>query len=574
MINNQKEKKGYNGNPNLPKSGNQIEWSPEMAEEWIRCSEDPIYFSEKYIKIVHVDRGLIPIELYEFQKKLITSCYEHRKTVAVTGRQQGKTTTAVCIILHYIIFNDYKTVALLANKGDSAREILDRIKIAFESLPEFLQPGVVEWNKGTVEFENGCKIIAGATSSSAIRGKSISFLYIDEVAFVENWLAFSTSVLPTLSSGITTKLLYTSTPNGLNHFYKTCTNAKKKGTPEWNGFAYHEVPWWEIPGRDEKWKQETLAGMDFDHEKFEQEYCCSFIGSSGTLIAGWKLKQLVHENGIEKDGLTVFKKPEEDRSYVLIADVSKGKGLDYSAFHIIDVTTMPYQQVCTYKNNMIATTDYAGLIYKLYRSYNECMVLIENNNVGSQVCDLLRMDYECENLIFTESAGRNGKRVSGGFGKKSEAGINTSKTVKAIGCSMLKLLIEGDQLLIRDHSSIYELSTFSKKGSSYEAEKGKHDDLVMGLVLFAWLSDQPYFREMTDIHTLNKLREKTDEELEEDLLPFGFVYNGTEEEEEIEAIEFFDEFDKEFNQTKKKDSYISNSTLDDIWDDVDNISSF
>ena len=260
--------RGYNGNVNIKRKGTPIEFSNDMISEYLKCAADPIYFAEKYIQIVHVDHGLISIKMYDYQKEIAIAITDNRRVTVNTSRQAGKTTTAVAIILHYVLFNDYKTVALLANKGDAAREILDRIKIAYEALPKWLQQGVIEWNKGSVEFENGCKIIAGATSSSAIRGKSISFLYIDETAFVENWDEFFASVFPTISSGNTTKILFTSTPNGLNHFYKTCEGARENR----NGYIYIEVPWQRVPGRDDKWKKETLEGMYFDMQKFSQEF--------------------------------------------------------------------------------------------------------------------------------------------------------------------------------------------------------------------------------------------------------------------------------------------------------------
>lgn len=517
--------KGYNGNPLLKKARKQISWTPEMLQEWMKCAQDPIYFAEKYIQIVHVDHGLIPIRLYDYQKEIITKLTNNRRVTVVTSRQAGKTTTAAAIILHYILFNDHKTVALLANKGDAAREILDRIQLSYESLPDWLQQGVVEWNKGSIELENGCKVIAAATSSSAIRGKSISLLYIDEAAFVEGWDEFFASVFPTISSGETTKILFTSTPNGLNHFYKTCMGAKE-GT---NGYQYVEVPWQRVPGRDEKWHQETLAAMDFDHEKFAQEFECAWLGSSGTLISGAVLKTLTSKPAhISHDGLSVYKEKEGNHQYVIVADVSRGKGLDYSAFQIVDVTTMPYEQVCTFRNNMVTPLDYASIIYRMAKAYNNASVLIEINDIGGQVADSLHYDYEYEGIIYTENAGARGKRISTGFNKggSSDRGIRTTKTVKSIGCSMLKLLIEQRQLIIHDHQTIFELSRFSRKGTSYEAESGCNDDLVMGLVLFAWMSDQQYFKDLTDINTLMKLRDKTDEELENDLLPFGFMDDG------------------------------------------------
>lgn len=514
--------RGYLGNPLLKKARKPINWTPDMVQEFLRCSQDPIYFAERYIKIVHVDRGLIPIELYDYQKEIIFKLQNNRRVTVVTSRQAGKTTTAAAIILHYILFNEYKTVALLANKGDAAREILERIKLAYEALPDWLQSGVVEWNKGSIELENGCKVIAAATSSSAIRGKSISLLYIDEAAFVENWDEFFASVFPTISSGETTKILFTSTPNGLNHFYKTCEGAKN-GT---NGYAYVEVPWQKVPGRGVEWQKETLAAMDFDMEKFAQEFECEFQGSSGTLISSACLKSLVPQVPVaEHDGLKQYKRPVEGNKYVIVVDVSRGKGLDYSAFQVVDITKMPYDQVCTYKNNMITPLDYTGVIHRISKMYNDAVILVEVNDVGAQVVDSLHYDFECETIVYTENAGARGKRISGGFGN-AERGIRTTKTVKAIGCSMLKLLVEQHQLTINDHDTIYELSRFSKKGHSYEAESGANDDLVMGLVLFAWMSDQQYFKDLTDINTLMKLREKSEDQMESELTPFGFIDRG------------------------------------------------
>lgn len=525
--------RGYNGNPLLKKSQRVVQLTPEMQEELVRCSVDPIYFAEKYIKIVNVDRGLIPIELYDYQKEIIVKITENRRVSVVTSRQAGKTTTAATVILHYILFNSQKRVALLANKGDAAREILERIKISYEGLPEWMQQGVVTWNKGSISLENGSSVIAAATSSSAIRGKSVNLLYIDEAAFVEGWDEFFASVFPTISSGETTKILLTSTPNGLNHFYKTCTGAKE-GT---NGYQYVEVPWQMIPGRGEAWYKETIEAMDFDYEKFAQEFECSFIGSSGTLISGACLKTLVSKNPLNaKDGLTQYVQPVKGNQYVITVDVSRGKGLDYSAFQVIDVTKMPYNQVCVYRNNMVTPHDYSSEVHRVSKMYNDAAILVEVNDVGAQVADTLFYDYESENLIYTENSGSRGKIISLKGGSQADRGVRTTKTVKAIGCSMLKLLVEQYQLIINDQNTIYELSRFSRKGQSYEAEPGANDDLVMGLVLFAWLTDQQYFKELTDTNTLARLRDLTDEQIEESLVPFGFMDDGQEDGDIIDLV--------------------------------------
>ena len=518
------ERLGYNGNANLKRKDTQIEWTQELVAEYVKCAKDVVYFAEKYIQIVHVDHGLIPIALYDYQKEIIEKSQDSRNVIVNTSRQAGKTTTAAVLILHYILFQEHKTVALLANKGDAAREILDRIKIAFEALPRWIQQGVVEWNKGSVEFENGCKIIATATSSSAIRGKSVSYLYIDETAFVDNWDSFFASVFPTISSGETTKILLTSTPNGLNHFYKTFEGAKE----ERNGYAFVEVPWYKVPGRGDKWKKETLASMDFDAQKFAQEFECEFLGSSGTLIDGSKLKQLFHKTPIQDQaGIKVYEQPQKDRMYACMVDVSRGKGLDYSALQIIDITAMPYQQVCVYRDSLVTPIEYTDVIHRMTTYYNNAHTLVEVNDIGGQVSDLLYYEYEIENLILTESAGRSGKRISSGFsGKNIDKGIRTTKSVKASGCSILKMMVEQDQIIINDFDTINELSKFSRRGNSYEAESGSHDDLVMCLVLFAWLSSQQYFSQITDINTLMKLRQRSEEQMMQDLLPFGFYDAG------------------------------------------------
>ena len=518
--------KGYNGNKNLKRSNQAIEWTPNLIEEYVRCSDDPIYFIETYMKIININDGLVNFKLYPYQREMVTAMKENRFNIIATARQAGKSTVTCGFILWYIIFHSEKTVALLANKGETAREILGKVQLAYEHLPRWLQHGVKEWNKGSFELENNSRVIAAATSKDGIRGYAINLLFIDEAAFIENWDEFFTSVYPTISSGKESKVVLVSTPNGLNHFYSLWINARENR----NGYHPIEVTWDRVPGRDSKWKEDTLASMNFDMAKFEQEYCVEFMGSSGTLIAGWKLKELVHQTPIHfKDGLSQYFAPIQNHIYSCICDVSRGKGFDYSAFHIIDVTQMPYKQVCTFRSNMITPIDYAEVIFRICKVYNNATVLVEINDIGEQVGHALHYDFEYDSVLFTENAGRAGKRVSGGFGNgaaKPDKGIRTTKQVKATGCAILKLLIEQNQLVINDFHTIEELATFSRKGQSYEAEEGKHDDMVMGLVLFAWLSDQQYFKDYTSINTMIKLRERSEEEIMNDLSPFGFVDDG------------------------------------------------
>ena len=528
---------GYKGNINLKKSNQSIEWTPELVQEYIKCSQDPVYFTETYMKIISINEGLISFKLYDYQKEMITSFAANRFNIVTTARQAGKSTTTCAFILWYIIFHADKTVALLANKGDTAREILGRVQLAYQHLPKWLQQGVKEWNKGSFELENNSRVIAAATSTDAIRGYSINLLFIDEAAFIENWDEFFTSVYPTISSGNESKIILVSTPNGLNHFYSIWLNSIEKR----NQYAYMRVNWQNVPGRDERWRQDTLAAMNFDTEKFEQEYNCEFLGSSGTLIAGWKLKEMVHQNPIlEREGMIQFFQPIKEHVYMMVCDVSRGKGLDYSAFQLVDVTSMPYQQACVFRNNSVSPIDYADIIHRSAKAYNNASVLVEVNDIGEQVSHSLHYDFGYENVLFTENAGRSGKRITSGFGGANvDKGIRTTKIVKSIGCSILKLLIEQNQFVVNDFHTINELSTFSKKGNSYEAESGKHDDLVMCLVLFSWLSEQQYFKDYTNINTLMSLREKTEEDMEQDMAPFGFFDDGRGDMAEPDIIEKF-----------------------------------
>jgi len=527
--------KGYNGNINLKRSNQAIEWSPEYVKEYLKCSQDVVYFTETYMKIITLDEGLQNFKLYDYQKQMLRNFANSRYSIVTTARQAGKSTTTCAFILWYIIFNPEKTVALLANKGDTAQEILGRIQLAYQHLPKWLQQGVKEWNKRSMELENDSRVIAAATSSDAIRGYTINLLFIDEAAFIENWDPFFTSVYPTISSGKESKIILVSTPNGLNHFYKTWVNAVEGK----NGYSHIKVHWTDVPNRGAQWKQEVLGGMNFDLEKFAQEHECEFLGSSGTLIAGWKLKELIPRSAIlEREGLIQYVAPVSDNVYMMVCDVSRGKGLDYSAFQLLDVTKMPYQQVALYRNNAVTPVDYAEVIHRVAKAYNNASVLVEINDIGEQVSHTLHYDFSYDNVLFTENAGRSGKRITSGFGGNNiDKGIRTTKVVKSIGCSLLKLLIEQNQLIVNDFHTIRELSTFSKKGNSYEAESGNHDDLVMCLVLFGWLSEQQYFKDYTNINTLHALRDKTEQDIDQDLAPFGFVFDGRDDTMSNESYE-------------------------------------
>ncbi len=517
---------GYNGNSLVKKAGVEHEFTPEQIKELYKCSTDVLYFVSTYCKIITLDKGLQLFKPFEYQERMLDAFDKNRFIINLLPRQMGKSTVVAAYLLHYAMFNAEKTIGILANKAATSREILSRIQRMYEHLPMWMQLGVREWNKGSMILANDSKILAAATSSDSIRGLSLNIIYLDEFAHVNQQVEFWESTYPVISSGDESKVIITSTPNGMDLFYKIYTEAEDGN----NNFKAIKVHWSEHPKRDEKWKEETLKNIGY--EQFKQEFLVEFIGSSGTLISGDTLQMLVPKDPIaQADGFLQYERPVKDRVYAMIVDVSRGKGLDYSAFSVIDITKMPYKQVCTYRDNMIVPSDYATIVHNVAKLYNEAYLMIEVNDIGGQVSDILYLDYGYENMVFTENAGRNGKRVSGGFGTNVDRGVRTTKSVKAVGCSVLKMLIEQNQLIVQDFHTIQELSRFSRRGNSYEAESGAHDDLVMGLVLFGWLSDQTYFRDLTDINTMAALREKTEEQIEKELLPFGFINDGIHEED-------------------------------------------
>ena len=517
----------YLGNPLLKAAGVNVEWTEETLEEYQKCWEDPQHFIENYIKIVHVDRGLVPFDMYGYQKKMIQTFTEDRFVICKMPRQTGKSTTIISFLLHYILFNQDVNCAILANKLSTARELLSRLQLAYENLPKWMQQGVVIWNKGNIELENGSKILAAATSSSAVRGSSFNIIFLDEFAHVPNNIAdqFFTSVYPTISSGETTKVFIVSTPLGLNMFYKMWIDAEEGRS----NYTPIDVHWSEVPGRDDKWKQETIKNTS--EVQFTQEFECEFIGSTLTLINPSKLRTMAFQRPVgSKGGMDIYEQPRKDRTYCIVADSAQGKEQDYSALSVFDITEIPYKQVAKYRDNTISPMLYPNIIYQIGMQYNTAWTMVEINDVGQQVAETLHFDLEYENILMCSMHGRAGQKVGGGFGKNNQLGIRTSKQLKRIGCSALKEMIETDKLIIPDFETIAELTTFSSKHNSYEAEEGSHDDLAMTLVIFSWLVQQQYFKDMTDLDIRKQMYKDQMEALEQDMLPFGIIDSGQEEE--------------------------------------------
>ena len=514
------QNESYLGNPNVKRDGVVQEWNQDLVLEYSKCMKDPVHFAEKYCKVISLDQGLVPFVLYPYQKKMFEQFNEHRFNIVLACRQSGKSISACAYLLWFSLFHSEKTVAILANKGATAREMLSRITLMLENIPFFLQPGCKALNKGSIEFSNNSRIIASATSGSSIRGLSVNLLYLDEFAFVERANEFYTSTYPVVSAGKDTKIIVTSTANGIGNTFYKIWEGSIQGVNEFSPFR---VDWWDVPGRDEKWKNQTVANTS--QLQFDQEFGNTFFGTGDTLINAETLmgfRSKPYNNILEGGNLLVYKEPEKDHDYVMAVDVAKGRGQDYSTFNLIDISVRPFQQVAVYRNNTISPLLFPNIIYKYAKSYNEAYVVIESNDQGTVVCNGLYHDLEYEN-VHVESAI-----------KANAIGIEMTRRVKRLGCSAIKDILENDKLRIVDENTIMEISTFVAKGQSYEASDGNHDDLMMNLVMFGYFVSTQYFADMTDINLKDMIYKKKLKEIEDDIVPFGFIDDG---EEHIRRIE-------------------------------------
>ena len=497
----------YLGNPLVKRDGVAQNFNAHEIDEYVKCMNDPAYFAETYMKVISVDSGLVPFKLYPYQKKMFKHFNENRFNIVLACRQSGKSISSVAYILWYACFHSEKKIAILANKGSTAREMLSRVTLALENLPFFLQPGCKALNKGSIAFGNNTDIIAAATSGSSIRGLSINLLFLDEFAFVERAAEFYTSTYPVISSGKTSKVIITSTANGLaNQFHKIYEGAVQGR----NEFKPFRVDWWDVPGRDEEWKKQTIANTS--ELQFEQEFGNSFHGRCNTLINTDTILSFKAESPIERrNGVTYYEKPKEGHFYVMTVDVSKGRGQDYSTFSVFDVQKDNFKQVCQFRDNLISPLLFPDIIVKVATLYNEAVVVIESNDAGVIVCNSVYYDHEYDNT-FVESSIK-----AGGIG------VSMNKKIKRIGCSNLKDLLEQGKLHIPDEDTIAEISTFESKGSSYEAAVGCHDDLVMNLVMFGWFISSNAFADILDMDLRQMLYLDKMKEIEDDLIPFGYI---------------------------------------------------
>jgi hypothetical protein len=495
--------------------------------------KSPAYFTEKYIKIISLDKGLVPFDLYPYQRKMFEQFQKERFNIVLACRQSGKSISACAYLLWFALFNPEKTIAVMANKGATAREMLGRITLMLENLPFFLQPGCKALNKGSIEFSNNSRIVAAATSGSSIRGMSVNLLYLDEFAFVEHAAEFYTSTYPVVSSGKDTKIIVTSTANGVGNVFYNIWQGAEQGVNEFKSFR---VDWWDVPGRDEDWKVSTIANTS--QLQFDQEFGNTFFGTGDTLINAETLMKLKAKNPIEAlegGNLLVYERTEKNHSYIITVDVSKGRGQDYSTFTIIDISTSPFRQVAVYRNNVISPILYPNIIYKYAKVYNDAYVVIEANDQGGIVCNGLYHDFEYEHMYLESSV------------KANKIGVEITRKSKRIGCSSFKDLIENDKLEIYDQDTIVEISTFEAKGQSYEATPGNHDDLVMNLVLFGYFVYTEAFQDLSDINLKEMLFDERMKQIEDDVVPFGFHDDGSEwadqQERQLQDQEWFVQYD-------------------------------
>jgi hypothetical protein len=525
----------YLGNPNLKKANVSQEWTKEELIEYQKCMDDPLHFIQNYVKIVSLDEGLVPFKMYPFQKEMVGTFHNNRFTICKLPRQSGKSTVMISYLLHYALFNPSVNIAILANKAATARDLLSRLQLAYEHLPKWLQHGVMSWNKGSLELENGSKILASSTSASAVRGGSYNIIFLDEFAYVPSNVAeqFFSSVYPTISSGKTTKVMIVSTPHGMNMFYKLWTDAENQR----NTYIPIEVHWSEVPGRDEAWKKETIKNTS--EQQFNTEFECEFLGSIDTLISPNKLRTLAYKRPLQSNaGLDVYEQPKEGNTYLLTADVSRGVANDYSAYIVFDVSQVPYRIVAKYRDNEVKPLLFPQKIHQVAKAYNTAFVLVEVNDIGEQVANSMHFDMEYDNMIMASMRGRAGQILGGGFsGGRAQLGVRTTKAVKKIGCSNLKQLIEDNKLIVEDYDAINELSTFIVKGSSFEADDGCNDDLVACMFIFGWCTDQTYFKELTNNDIREQMYRENQDQLEQDMAPFGFMINGLEDDNIGEMVD-------------------------------------
>lgn len=522
----------YLGHLKLRKTGTKIEVSDNEMEEFVKCFNDPIYFLKTYCEIVSLDHGVVKFRPHAYQKKMLRLMHENRFSIILAARQMGKSVCIAGYLLWCAIFAKDQNIAILANKEAQAMDTLERLQMMYEGLPWFLQPGVSLWNSKRIKLGNGSKVFISSTRGSAARGKSITHIALDEFAFVDHAEKFYGSVYPTISSGKKTKMIVSSTPNGMNMFYRMWQDAID-GKSEFKPF---KATWDVHPDRDEKWKKTQIANMESTSpgagaRQFRQEFDCVFEGSSDTLLSSECLKMLKHVVPLTQDkNSRIYEQPIKEHIYIVTVDVSEGVEKDSSVISVFDATAIPYRHVAVWQNNTTTPIKLAPVVVQIAKRYKEAFVVVENNSIGNTTATSIWYDYDYDNCLRTVDNRQNTEVRAAG---DSIIGVKMTEKVKLRGCSVMKDLIESGLLEVKDRNTIEELQSFTKTGRSWKAESGKHDDLVMTLVSFAWFTSQAYFADMVNIDTRGAILEKTGEE---ELLGSIWLCDGTDDEGDMEIV--------------------------------------
>ena len=503
--------KFYNGIEGVLKTGIKINVTEYEIEELIKCKNNPIYFLRNYYMINSEEKGEMLLDLYSYQEEAIINLYENHRLILNWARQSSKTTTIAAFTLHYILFNKNKSAFFLANKFETSKEILERVKFAYTNLPLFLQIGVSEFNKSSLKFGNNSRIYASTTSRSSIRGKSASIIYVDEMAFCENWTDFWSGISPTIAANKNAFVCLSSTPNGYNHFYSFVQGAKNNT----NGFYLSEVLWTDVPGRDEKWAKRALEDLDGNKDEFAREYDLQFLGASGCLISSEKLKVMPHQKPLETrfdNKFKIYKYPKQNKKYYMVCDYSEGIEQDDSTIQIFSPDeNYIFKQCAVYKDSKIKPREFASIKNMIGEYYNDALIIGESNSIGLESLNELFEEYEYENIYFD-------------IDEKRKIGLKTTKKTKKLGNSYLKKYVENDKIEIVDFDTINQLSTYVKKGNSYEADTNCKDDLVTPLVMFSYLINHDLFNQWY-IEGYN-MRDNDDKIDKDDVLPLMSINNN------------------------------------------------
>ncbi|QNH71374.1 terminase large subunit [Rhizobium phage P9VFCI] len=498
----------YKNNKLIKRSGTPVQFTPAMQEELKRCALDILYFAEKYFFVRTLDYGKIKIPLRDYQKFWLRVSEEEdiRQRIWLACRQSGKSSTLTIEILHKVLFNDDYQIAILANKGGTAREIFSRVRLAYEMLPFWLQVGVVEWNKGSMELENGSKVFAASTSSDSIRGFTLNEIILDEMCFVKNDEEFMTSTYPVIASGKKSRITMISTPNGpRGEFHKNWQRAVKGK----NSYYSFKVPWHFVPGRDAEWKQNTIENTSYT--QFRQEQDVEFVGHGDGFLNAETLEMLAREireplrlndPELSEQGFEIFELPQEGHAYIACVDNAEGKEQDESTISIIDITEKPFKLVGTFADNRISPLLFPHKIKKMAEIYNNAMTIVENNTIGLTVAVGLYLDLEYENVYLSNNKDETG------------IGVRTTRPLKQLGCANLRSLLEKGAMKVPSQKVLHQLQNFVPKNGTYNAAPGHKDDLVANLWMFGWYTSQGQFEEFLKNKLVQELYSKEIEETE------------------------------------------------------------